>query len=221
MIFFRTSVLVICFVYSMAFLYSGRAQIQQHVGEGFHMGFSGLKHELVTLKGSNNGVLSVLGRSGWHMLRSKKTGKVVMMWGAPVPTIKGDAGEVSRNFVMNLKGSFGLSAKDGVSVKKVYRFKGRDHVRLQQTYGGIPVQGAQILVHLNPEGNITMIQNGSVAGISPLNKPEISRQDAENIALDALLKGLGQQPSLRPPVSELLLVPIKGNYYHPKLCVKE
>ena len=67
---------------------------------------------------------------------------------------------------------------------------GSTHVRLQQFYQGLPVFGAQLVVHMNERG-ITAINGNYVPGINLKQKPGISEAAAGQNALASLRKEMG------------------------------
>lgn len=66
---------------------------------------------------------------------------------------KGDVDTAARNFVADHAGAFGLAnASVGVSKLRTNVHAGANFVRLEQTYAGVPVFGAQINVQLTSDG---------------------------------------------------------------------
>jgi Zn-dependent metalloprotease len=76
-----------------------------------------------------------------------------------------------------------LSRVDGFEVERTYRDElGQTHVRLNQTYRGIPVFGAQLVVHMNDVG-IKGVNGAFVPGISLEPTASLPENAAQGIAL--------------------------------------
>ncbi len=69
---------------------------------------------------------------------------------------------------------------------------GEAHVRVVQTYKGIPVFGSEIIVHLDANGNLKELTDGSVKNIVVDTTPSISESDA----VDAAVKSEGGPAAL-------------------------
>ncbi len=61
------------------------------------------------------------------------------------------------------------------------------HVRLEQSYKGIPVWGKQLAVHLDPQGRIVAVNGQFAPDINVATRPTISQAEAEAAALDDLM----------------------------------
>ena len=72
---------------------------------------------------------------------------------------------------------------DGVSTDAL----GQTHVKFDQTYRGLPVFGAQLIVHMNDHG-ITGVNGRFVPGIDADVFPAVNAQAAAKTALDAVAK---------------------------------
>ncbi len=79
----------------------------------------------------------------------------------PVPAAaeSDDAGARARRFLRENAAAFGLlsSALDHQSVRIRRDAQDRQFVRLQQTYAGVPVHGAQTTVQLSPQGGVEFV----------------------------------------------------------------
>lgn len=60
------------------------------------------------------------------------------------------------------------------------------HIRLPQVYNGIPVFGRQLVVHLDPNGQIVAVNGEYAPGLSVPSQPSITKEQAEQLALDDL-----------------------------------
>jgi bacillolysin len=77
---------------------------------------------------------------------------------------------------------------------------GYKHVRLLQTYKGIPVVGGEIIVHINKENVVYLIQGDYLSDITVSTEPSISAAAAVQVGLDELRGKPGlrvaEEPSL-------------------------
>jgi hypothetical protein len=151
---------------------------------------------------------------GWSAARSLATGRISILRGPGTAAYSGGPENAAKAFIGDLRSELGLSDADDVKVLKVGQDDGKIHVRLQQTFQGVVVEGAQILVHMTPEGSVTMVQNGSVPLAQPANRPGISEEEAGAAALSALRAELGDEALLDPPAGELVLTPYKGRRWY-------
>jgi hypothetical protein len=74
--------------------------------------------------------------------------------------------------------------------------------------------GGQVLVHSNPEGQVTMVQNDTLQDIQPVNEDRISEAVATKAAQDDLYATLGQGVVLSAAKAEKWVAPHKGKYYY-------
>lgn len=61
-------------------------------------------------------------------------------------------------------------------------------VRLDQTYKGLPVFGRQLIVHLNPQEEITAVNGQYAPDINVDTQPALTKAQAEQLAVDDLLQ---------------------------------
>jgi Zn-dependent metalloprotease len=90
----------------------------------------------------------------------------------------------------------GVPALPGTKASKLQAAKvttdelGNKHVRLSQSYQGLPVFGAQVVVHMNNQG-ITAVNGNFVPDVAVTTTPAITAQKAGQIATGLLRKQLG------------------------------
>jgi Zn-dependent metalloprotease len=92
----------------------------------------------------------------------------------------------------NIAASFRLRAEDLVVSRINVDDEGFTHIRYNQTKNGLPVRGQELIVHLDPAGNIVMA-NGSARGgdVGVASKARIAAHAAVTAALrDTVGKGL-------------------------------
>ncbi|HEO70554.1 MAG TPA: hypothetical protein ENN80_04775, partial [Candidatus Hydrogenedentes bacterium] len=101
------------------------------------------------------------------------------------------AEQTARAFLAEYGAAFGIrSSQTGFSLKRITRTYGRTHVRLSQTYNGLPVFGAEIIVHLDPEGEVEAVISDIMRDTSLLDSgglsltPSIEAADALASAKD-------------------------------------
>lgn len=97
-----------------------------------------------------------------------------------------------------------LSAKSVVSDQL-----GLKHVRLQQQYAGIPVWGAEIIVHLNEANHVYLVQGRYLPTPSRVQTvPSVTTQTAYQIVAGSLSGVSADCAGCR---SELVIFPLEGN----------
>jgi bacillolysin len=90
---------------------------------------------------------------------------------------------------------------------------GMKHVRLQQTINGVPVEGAEMVVHYNQDGSVKSVNgqyNNTVAGKEINTQPDISAENALELAKESV-SAPGQFET--EPVTELVLYPFNDEEY--------
>lgn len=115
------------------------------------------------------------------------SGRVKVLYGSQSKKYAGAPETVARGFLADARSLFGF--REDLSDLKTARIDealGKNHVRLQQTYNGVPIVGASILVHANKQGRVTMVQNGYVEGLRPANSALVADAAAKQAALDDL-----------------------------------
>lgn len=104
---------------------------------------------------------------------------------------------------LELAGGLEQASVKRVSVDKL----GEAHSRIDQFYDGIPVFGAQSIVHLNPDGSFKAVTDRFVRGINVETTPRVREHEAIEIAVDAVG---GSNEITAAPKSELVLVRYEG-----------
>lgn len=106
-----------------------------------------------------------------------------------------------------------LSTQDDFRVLRTStdRF-GETHVRVQQTYQGVPVWGGAAVVHLDANGKTVDVTDSLVRGVSVPTAPKLSADQAVNAAR-ALLQPKGEWAV--KPTSELFVYPIRKDVLPP------
>jgi hypothetical protein len=151
---------------------------------------------------------------GWTATRSFATGRISVLRGPGTDVYPGGPEKAAKAFINDLRVELNLSTEDDVRVLKVGRSAGRVHVRLQQTFRGVAVEGAHILVHMTPDGSVTMVQNGSIPLASLANEAAISEENAIETALAGLRERLGEAAFLDDPTCELVIALFEGQYWY-------
>ena len=151
----------------------------------------------------------------WKASFSKKTGKVKILHGF-LSKRYGDGPEnVAKGFLKDSHTIFGLKQDlSDLKVKKVNRTSDRNHVRLQQTYNGVPIERVFVLVHSNRENQITMVQNSYIPDFQVANEERIGEGQAKDIAQSDLRTSLGGNAILSDPKAEKLIIPKNKEYYY-------
>ncbi|MGR0480219.1 MAG: hypothetical protein ACTFAL_02110 [Candidatus Electronema sp. V4] len=89
----------------------------------------------------------------------------------------------------------------------------RNHVRFQQTYDGVPVSGALVLVHSNKKGQVTMAQNSYEVKVAPANSRAIAKNDAVSAVMNDLRASLGSGTRLGKAKAEEVIESFKDKQY--------
>ena len=151
----------------------------------------------------------------WAGNISKETGMVRVLYGAASRPYKNGPEAVAREFLKDTASLFGLKPDlSDLAIQQVDRTPERDHVRLQQTYNGVPVDGVLVLVHATPQGQVTMVQNSYRQGFQPANGQTVALEAAAETAFTDLQAGLGTEAILADSQVEPLIAPYQGSYYY-------
>jgi hypothetical protein len=151
----------------------------------------------------------------WTASFSKKTGKVTLLYGFRSRQYPDGPENVAREFLKESRTLFGMK-KDlsDLEVIRVNRTFARTHVKLQQTYNGIPIAGVFVLVHSNRENQVTMVQSNYIEEFQPSNQEQLPAESAMEIARNDLQTNLGNHAVLSSAKAERLIAPYQGAYYH-------
>ena len=109
----------------------------------------------------------------------------------PSAAERGNPAAIARGFLDENRALFKLtSATDQLNVLRVESDTqlGYAHVRMAQTYHGIPVFGKQLVVHLDARENVVAVNGQFVPDIRVADHPSIEQATAERVALDDLLE---------------------------------
>ena len=151
----------------------------------------------------------------WRASFSEKTGKVKVLYGALSKSYENGPESVARGFLGDSHVIFGL--KQDLSDLKTLRVDEtpeRNHVRLQQTYNNVPIVGVFVLVHSNPQGQVTMVQNDYIQGFQVANSQVVAGEAAKNTALGDLQASQGKGATLSNAKVEQVIAPHKEKYYY-------
>jgi hypothetical protein len=151
----------------------------------------------------------------WNASFNKKSGRVTLLTGGPSKRYENGPAAVAINFLKDAYMIFGLKEDlSDIRTEKVDETPARNHVRLRQIHRGTPIMGAQVLVHSNPEGQVTMVQNDTLQDIQLANEDRISEAVAKKVAQDDLHATQGQGIVLSTAKAEKWIAPHKGKYYY-------
>jgi Zn-dependent metalloprotease len=150
----------------------------------------------------------------WKATFNKQGGKVKTLYGAVSKRYDNGPENVAVAFLKDSYAMFGLKHDlSDLVTQKVHETPAMNHVRLQQTYNGIPIAGAFVLVHSNSKGQVTMVQNGYIEGFQAVNGLLIAADTAKSTARADLESSLGKDASIFDPKAEELVTPYNGKYY--------
>ncbi len=129
----------------------------------------------------------------------------------------GTASEASQSFIRENPGVLGLNAEEveGLTEVDSFGWAGLQFIRHQQTYQGLPVFGAKVLVGLDDKNQVRMVTSGLRSQISVKSSDKaISLREARQIAT----KDLGEQAKQRGSIThETVLYPTQQGHvkaYH-------
>lgn len=129
---------------------------------------------------------------GVEIARNSKTGLVSWMSlsGGAVGSATSSGASLSfeqaaLDFLGREKASFGLRAGDAelTATKTTVDEDGAGFVRVQQTYKGLPILGAELMVALDGARNVVSVNGRSVGDVDVPTKPEVSAEDARKSAV--------------------------------------
>jgi Zn-dependent metalloprotease len=109
----------------------------------------------------------------------------------PTAAEQGNPEAIARGFLDQHRTLFGLkSAADELRLLRIEPDAQLHyaHVRLDQVYHGIPVFGKQLIVHIDPHGQVASVNGHFVPGIDVPTQPAIGAEQAEGAALRDLLE---------------------------------
>ncbi|HXX33717.1 MAG TPA: hypothetical protein VEM15_04500, partial [Thermodesulfobacteriota bacterium] len=151
----------------------------------------------------------------WKGSFSKKTGRVTLLYGSTSKQYPGDPENIAMEFLKESSGLFGMKQDlSDLRVVRVDKTSARDHVKLQQTYNGIPIADAFVLVHSNKENQVTMVQNNYIEGFQPSNEEQLSAESAMEIVRNDLRLSLGNTVILSEAKADRLIAPYQKAYYY-------
>ncbi|MEO7912359.1 MAG: M4 family metallopeptidase, partial [Roseiflexaceae bacterium] len=109
----------------------------------------------------------------------------------PSAAEQGNPEAIARGFLDQNRTLFGLkSAADELRLLRIEPDAQLHyaHVRLDQIYHGIPVFGKQLIVHIDPQGQVVSVNGHFVPGIDLPTQPSIGAEQAEGAAVRDLLE---------------------------------
>lgn len=103
-------------------------------------------------------------------------------------------------------GSLGFSSEDRFELVRASQDElGWTHAHLRQTFRGLPVRGARLIVHQRPDGTYAPYSDG---GVRDIKTPEVPRLTAEEAIKVAEADDRHRFPFAETPRAELVYVPI-------------
>ncbi len=92
---------------------------------------------------------------------------------------RGEKATAAETYVRALGPAFKIRPSDDFRVTRMFTDRlGETHIRLSQIHDGLPVDGAEIFLHLDSNGNVRVINGHLGGGIEIPPVPEINGQDA-------------------------------------------
>lgn len=151
----------------------------------------------------------------WQAAVSGTSGKVTLLYGHLSKRYDSGPEGVARGFLADAHVPLGLRRDlSDLRVATVHETAERNHVRLQQTHNGVPVDGASIIVHANKQNRVTMVQNSYLHSVQVVNKELLTAAAAGVIARDDLKAKLGADALPAPEKSEKIIALHRGKRYY-------
>jgi hypothetical protein len=177
---------------------------------------SSARHEAASFrKASGFDTFNAQYQNHWNASFSKKTGKVKTLYGFSSNPYEGEPDNVAKGFLRDSHAIFGLKPDlSDLRIVRVDQTDVRDHVRLQQTYNGIPIAGVFVLVHSDKRNQVTMVQNSYIPEFQVANEESLSEESGKNIARSDLQACLGSEAVLSNAKAEKLITPYNKKYYY-------
>jgi len=151
-------------------------------------------------------------KNGWKANIDEKSGKIRVLYGSASKRYGSNPENTARAFLRDSHELFGFDDAELKTVR-VDKTPGKDHVRLQQTYNGIPVNGAFVLVHSNKEGQVTMAQNGYVEELQVVNSRVVSEKEAKAAVLADLQASVDSGTIVGDSSAEEMVTSVAGQYH--------
>jgi hypothetical protein len=148
---------------------------------------AGAKKAATAVAADGRARLAAAGMGQWKAIFDEPNGRIKTLYGARSEKFAQGGEAAARSFLSQAHTVFGLQQNLGeLKTVRVDTTPERDHIRFQQTYNGVPVVGAHLIVHTSKENQVTMVQNGFVPDLQPANSMVIAGEAAQGIALDDL-----------------------------------
>ncbi len=147
----------------------------------------------------------------WFIRWNETTGTPAsIFWGKTQP-FEGTPLEAARAFLLENRKLFKM--KPGLSDLEHVRTQERRgiyHVKFQQTYRGLPVDGAEYLVHIHEDGGIDMVNGAYYPTVAAPTRPVVT----ETAALGIAQTDLGNEVELaEEDASELVVYPDDARFH--------
>jgi hypothetical protein len=166
-------------------------------------------------KTSGFNAFNSLQQNRWQATFSTNTGRVKRLYGAKSKAYGDTPENNAREFLKDAHMLFGVQSDlSNLTIHSANKTPKRQHIRFQQTHNGVVVKGAQIVVHSDQKGRVTMVQNDYQDEIVPSNQNLLSLDAARDIAREELSVQLGAQAKMSDSIAENLIIPHKGGYVH-------
>lgn len=112
-------------------------------------------------------------------MKLNKTGSVRLISNGKVRVTGGTAEDRARSFLAQHGGIFGVPADlSGLQLVDRVTSGTGDHVTFLQTYQGIPVEGAHVVVHLSRDGTVFQVNSTLVPELDPKMSPVVPKEEA-------------------------------------------
>lgn len=158
-----------------------------------------------------------------HSLEAKTRGRVKIRWnrrtGSPrsirgilTDPAEGTAQEIARQFLAENRELFGIRADvSDLQYVQITERRGIRHVKFHQVYHGLPVFGAEVIVHIDQADRVQMVNGEYCSEIEVNTTTETISKTAAIQAVLAVLEIEGAPPS--DVQTELVVFPQGEDYY--------
>ncbi len=143
----------------------------------------------------------------WH----KKTGTPRIIYQGTTSPYRGIPRAAARTFLQEMRTLFKMKpALSDLKFVRTREDRGIQHVKFQQTYKGLHIEGAEYLVHIRADGRVDMANGVYYPHIEAPVQPDISGEQAMQIARDDLG---GNVVLMAEAKSELVIYPVNDQFF--------
>uniref|UniRef100_UPI0040571BF3 M36 family metallopeptidase n=1 Tax=Candidatus Electronema sp. TaxID=2698783 RepID=UPI0040571BF3 len=152
--------------------------------------------------------------ASWKASVDQRSGQVRLLHSGRSKSYGSNPETAAKSFLRDSQAVLGLRG-DLADMKtlRVDETPDKNHVRFQQTYDGVPVSGALVLVHSNKKGQVTMAQNSYAVNVAPINSRAVAEEEAVSTVMSDLRASLSGSTRLGKAKTEEVIETFKDRQY--------